>query len=774
MSQAAKIDFSLIPTIDIARELFGPEGRERTNGAEKHFPGHAGLFVNVEKNKWFSHGNSEGGDAASLVRFATNCDFQAAVSWLRLHGYIDRQAPQKRIVATYDYTDERGKLLYQVVRYDPKGFSQRRSDGNGGWIWKGPEKAVPYRLPDLPKEPDNRRPVLICAGEKDVDNVRALGFTATTNHGGEGKWPQELTPYFKGHRVFILVDNDQQGEKHQAVVGEALQGVASEIKVVRFPHLKKGGDVSDYIEQRRHDRADGATIEAELKERFRNAPAWVSVAMTSVTNEWPEPVSLPEGLSPVDTLDLALLPEKIAPWVGDISERMQCPPDYVGITALVALGAVLGRKIGIAPEQQTDWFEVPNNWGCIVGRPGDLKSPAIAEALKPLHRLEVDARTTYDTKQAEYQKAWQLWKLRKDAAESKAKKELQKNPDATLQFDAAEPEEPAERRYVTNDTTYEKLGEILAQNPNGVLAHRDELVSLLKTLDREEYAAARGFFLTAWNGKDRYTFDRIMRGKTHIEAACVSVLGSTQPGRLAEYVRRAVSGGAADDGLIQRFGLLVWPDQSPEWESIDRYPNSDARNAAWEVFENFEGLDPGGIGAEPTSQFQSVPVLRFDAEAHDLFLEWRKDLERKLRSDDLHQALASHFAKYRKLVPTLALINHLADKGSGAVSKAAMVRALGLATYLESHARRAYGAGPEAETAAAKAILLHIRKGDLENGFSVRDVHQHKWSRLTEREDVQAGLDLLCDLDWIAEREVKHAGAGRPTANYLINPGGIQ
>ena len=130
-----------------------------------------------------------------------------------------------------------------------------------------------------------------------------------------------------------------------------------------------------------------------------------------------------------------------------------------------------------------------------------------------------------------------------DAAEAKAKKDLRTNPDATIQFDISEPPEPTERRYVTNDTTYERLGEILAENPNGVLAHRDELVSLLKTLDREEFAAARGFFLTAWNGKDRYTFDRIMRGKTHIEAACVSLLGSTQPGRLAEYVRRAVSGG---------------------------------------------------------------------------------------------------------------------------------------------------------------------------------------------------------------------------------------
>ena len=78
-----------------------------------------------------------------------------------------------------------------------------------------------------------------------------------------------------------------------------------------------------------------------------------------------------------------------------------------------------------------------------------------------------------------------------------------------------------------------------------------------------------------------------------------------------------------------------------------------------------------------------------------------------------------------------------------------MLRALGLAAYLETHARRAYSAGPEAETTAAKAILSRIRKGDLIDGFTARDVHQRGWSNLSDRGQVQAGLDLLCDLDWI-------------------------
>jgi hypothetical protein len=491
---------------------------------------------------------------------------------------------------------------------------------------------------------------------------------------------------------------------------------------------------------------------------------------------WLAPKPLPDGLLPVTAFNLAFLPESIAPWVADISDRMQCPPDFVAIPAIIGLGSVLGRKMAIRPQRQTDWSEVTNLWGMTVGRPGFMKSPAATEALKPLQRLEGKAREDNKAETMAYEKEAILYKARKDELLAQAKKAAKDGSGSSSLPDLDEPQEPKAQRYVVNDTSYEALGEILADNPNGVLAYRDELVSLLKTLDREEYAAARGFFLTAWNGTSGYTFDRIVRGRTHIEAACLSLFGSTQPGRIAEYIRRATSGGAGDDGLIQRFGLLVWPDQSPEWKEVDRYPDSDARERAWRTFEGFEGFEgclPKAFGAEQ-GEYDEIPFVRFDDAAQEVFSGWRHDLERRLRSEELSPALESHLAKYRKLVPALALINHVADRGTGGVSEAATLRALAFSEYLETHARRAYGAGIEAETSAAKAILSRVRRGELQDGFTARDVHQKGWANLTDRDQVGAGLSLLADLDWIAPQTTPVGPTGgRPRTTYAINPRGM-
>jgi hypothetical protein len=395
-----------------------------------------------------------------------------------------------------------------------------------------------------------------------------------------------------------------------------------------------------------------------------------------------------------------------------------------------------------------------------------LKSPAMQEALKPLHRLEKSAREAHADAAMVHARDVELFRLKSEAARDAARKAIRNGVPASPP-DLTEPAAPTARRYIVNDTSYEALGEILADNPNGVLAFRDELVSLLKGLDREEQAAARGFFLTAWGGMASYTFDRIIRGKTHIEAACLSLLGSTQPGRLAEYVRRAISGGAGDDGLIQRFGLLVWPDQYGGWKDCDRWPDTAARETASRTFDRLERLDVDAVGAE-RDQFEALPFLRLDGQTQGRFSEWRADLERRIRADDMAPGLESHLAKYRKLVPALAVIGHLADKGSGPIGERALMRALAFADYLETHARRAYGSGTAGDVATAKLILSRIRKGDVADGFAARDIRRKEWSGLTDNEAIKAGLELLADLDWI-ELNTTETG-GRPRVAYAINP----
>ena len=125
---------------------------------------------------------------------------------------------------------------------------------------------------------------------------------------------------------------------------------------------------------------------------------------------------------------------------------------------MVALGAVLGRKLPSARNGEADWQVVSNLWGCIVGRPGAMKSPAMAEALKPLHRLEKAAREEHGTAQAAHARDVELFGLRKEAAKDVARKALKGGRTATLPDDLIEPEAPKARRYVVNDTSYEALG----------------------------------------------------------------------------------------------------------------------------------------------------------------------------------------------------------------------------------------------------------------------------------------------------------------------------
>jgi len=153
----------------------------------------------------------------------------------------------RNIAATYNYKDGQGNLLYQVVRFNPKGFSQRRPDGNGDWIWnmKG-VNSVPYHLPEIIQAIE---PVIIVEGEKDVENLRRMGFTATTSPMGAGKWRESYNKYLKGKKVILIPDNDQPGYQHCRRIGQSLGGIAGKIKWLELPDLEEKEDISDWIEK---------------------------------------------------------------------------------------------------------------------------------------------------------------------------------------------------------------------------------------------------------------------------------------------------------------------------------------------------------------------------------------------------------------------------------------------------------------------------------------------------------------------------------------------
>jgi hypothetical protein len=484
--------------------------------------------------------------------------------------------------------------------------------------------------------------------------------------------------------------------------------------------------------------------------------------------DWPDPEEITATLPPVPPFDDRLLPPVFRAWVADIADRMQCPVEYLAVGSMAAAGAVVGNRVGVQPKQHdTGWVEVPNLWGAIVGRPGVMKSPALAQVLLPLRRLESQALTAFTATRAQFDLDKMLYEANRKQIEAQIKK------GATILAGQlpVPPDEPQPPRYLLNDATYQKLGAVLGGNPHGLMVFQDEMSGLLQRLDSDGQEAARAFYLEAWNGQQSYTFDRIERGTVRIPRLCFSLLGGLQPSKLREYLRSAVYGGKGDDGLAQRLQMLVFPDIASTWTQVDRLPDLAAATAAEDVFSRLATLDPLALGARQHYP-DSIPVFGFDEPAQDLFNKWWAILENHLRSADNHPALESHISKYRKLVPALALLDHLIDGQTGDIGIRSLTRAIAWQKFLLAHAKRAYAAVTSATMDSAKSLSKHIQQGALHDGFTVRDVYRHNWSLLSNVKEATEAVEVLVDLGWLRPVQDKRVNFtdGRPTVRYYINP----
>ncbi|CAM8665741.1 CBS_pair_CorC_HlyC_assoc domain containing protein [Comamonadaceae bacterium] len=527
-----------------------------------------------------------------------------------------------------------------------------------------------------------------------------------------------------------------------------------------------------------HQSAGPDAVKACIDEAIHSMQdSTLNMGVVSSGDAWTEPTPLPNALPAVQPFDAELLPESLRAWVMDIAHLMQCPPDFPAVGAIAALSSLIGARHVIQPKAMVDWLVVPNMWALIVGRPGVMKSPALSEVMRPLNKLESRERELW---QAEHD-AWALDRkvnaMQDDARERKAKglaAEGKIDEARSLLEPTEGSAEPIARSFIENDATVEKLGEVLQVNPWGLLTYRDELYSLLTSLDKPGQEGSRGFYLQAYDGNQAYKFSRIGRGTTFIERVCLAMLGGTQPGKIQQYVRDAVAGGTGDDGLLQRFGLTVWPDVASEFKYVDQFPDTLAKQAAWEIYERLAKLQPANQ-AEPV-------VWRFSPEAQALFVEWLVPFENEIRGDALHPAMVSHLAKYRKLIPALALIFALIDTpdSGGIVHKTELMRALAMGEYLRSHANRLYAAAVVPETTSAANLLAKLKSGKLLNkdgviadNFTPRQVAIKHWAGLGTPEAVRKAANVLVEFDYLRREVVQSSdpmGRGRPSDRYLINP----
>ena len=458
---------------------------------------------------------------------------------------------------------------------------------------------------------------------------------------------------------------------------------------------------------------------------------------------WPLPreISVDEVRAP--KFPTSALPDVVRTYVEENSERNCVPPDIMAATAIVGMGSLVGGRIAVKPLAGGDWLATPNCWGLGVDDPGAMKSQQMSAALGAHRSLQKEAADRFASEVAKWNE------LPPD--------EQKTTPEPTLKV------------LLTSDATYERIGAILATNPNGVLIECDEITGLLKSLSRDDASKARAFFLTAWEGSGGYTFDRVIRGRVHIERAIVSLFGCIQPGVLRGIVNSVVEGSKGSDGFFERFAMIAAPDEKIEY----RVPAGDGnfcRKAKFhDAMKRLARLEIARVGRE-IEPFSGRPFLRFDPDAQQTFDQAYERLRNFQHDHGAHPMFRAWASKLGKAVAGWALVDHLMEGGHGSIGLRSTERALRLADYAERQAARLFSGERDVDAdRAALALLGKLRAGKLADGFTRREVQRRCWSGLTTNKQIEGALSVLLGSGHLRAEKVETGSAER-LARYSIHP----
>ncbi len=494
---------------------------------------------------------------------------------------------------------------------------------------------------------------------------------------------------------------------------------------------------------------------------------------------------------PLPQLPDRCAPPSLRPWLKDVAHRMDVPFDYLAAASLVAASSIVGRRAAVRPKVNDPWEEHSNLWGLVIAQPGELKSPSIATALKPIEALERRERKKWKQAEIEFRKKATVLKEREAVAKSQLKDAIKKADGSDTLAEKALEDITAKlagiedrlakggRRLICNDATTEKLAELCQANPYGLMLSRDEISGWFEILGRAGREGDRQFFLEAWSGAGGHSYDRIGRGALYIPHVCLSLFGTIQPGKLNNLIDSASKDGDGADGLLQRFQILLFPDARGPRAFVDEPADTVAKEAYEAVFRDLADLKwqslcslEKGIpidGPEDSSYY----FFHFDEAAQVRATEWLKDLE--LQIDPIPApTFKSHMAKYRGLMPRIALTYFLIEASVGSISEQqipleAVEFAIEWCKHLEAHAKKLWAPSIDPAMLPSAKLAEKVLSGKVVDGMEVSAIQQKKWSKLTTTDQVDLAVSQLEEWGWL-KRFTRDTG-GRPSPCVRINPG---
>lgn len=736
---------------------------------------HPSARWNPEKGTWWCDSRHEGGGAIDLARLlGVDLPDQHAGHFGPGRGGAPRRAAFTASPIYYEYHDEKSQPLYRVVRRDGRGgkqIHQERWTGTGWASGATGVRLVPYRLPELlASQP--AEPVFVVEGEKCTDALAGIGYIATTNPQGAGKWRADFAPHFKDRLIIVIPDNDEPGRRHAESIVASLGPVAKTIQIVILPGLPEKGDIADWLAMG-HTRAD-------LAELVDADPAPWSPGHTNGSeriedieqDDWPEIIPLATG--PLPEFPVPALGPTVAPFVEALAVSSATPRSLPACVGLGVLSASLGGKYVV--DAGGDWVEPVNLYLLALQESGTRKSSVFRTACRPVIAFEREQTMSDRAEHSRWEAKRKIAERDYDAAIKKSDSGLPTDAllaeAAKVDLDGMRP--PRITQIIYDDITPEGLSKELADQ-DGALAVMSPEGGFIGNMAGRYTSAPNFEVLLKAHAGDELRVKRVGREGEYVARPALTVCIAAQPTIAAEMGRVQ---GFRSKGAAARF-LPSLPASTLGNRAVQPPPMPPAIAEAWRVLVHTL-LNIQRSSAGDRANDRQPCALRLSHEARSILLDFEYEIEPQLGQDGELSGIADWASKLPGASLRIAGLLHVAGcvamsaPVGSTIEAETMTRSLEIARYFIPHALTFFEQVEQSGYGAARQVLSKLLEiTDSETGSTTRrKLHQ----LLKQRQAFKVGsaldapLRLLEDYGYVRIAKVTGPDGGRPTEIITVNP----